>query len=275
MLEKGRRVLLARNGNLELSVRDSGAGMTPAQLNRLFKSAGVQFNANLLQGGGGTGLGLYISKGIMEQLGGTLSVDSEGLGKGTTFTLTLPMWLDANTATKNENVETPRVDESTRTVSTWKEDDGPLRILAVDDSISNLKLLKRLLEKRGHCVVGAENGQEALDIVKQATSDPFDMICIDHQMPVMDGPTAVEHMRAFGCDAFVVGVTGNVLPEDIALFKSKGANAVLAKPFRIQELEELQMEHSVVVRTQESITLDIEMGAVKKVEEGVEKVLSS
>merc|ERR1712119_74974 len=98
-------------------------------------------------------------------------------------------------------------------------------------------LLKRLLEKRGHVVISAENGQEALDMMKQ-TKNRFDLICIDHQMPVMDGPTAVEHMREMGCDAFIVGVTGNVLPEDIALFRSKGADAVLPKPFRIAELEE-------------------------------------
>mmetsp|Transcript_3851 Transcript_3851/g.8809 ORF Transcript_3851/g.8809 Transcript_3851/m.8809 type:complete len:358 (+) Transcript_3851:1824-2897(+) len=256
-LQNGSKVLAARYGYLELSVKDSGAGMTEAQLGKLFKSAGIQFNANALQGGGGTGLGLYISKGIMEQHGGTLSVDSKGLGTGTTFTLTLPMYLDAN-----EAAHIFARDDTERTFAVYEdeEDSGPLHILAVDDSISNLKLLKRLLEKRGHVVFGAENGQEAVEKVRQA-DEHFDIICIDNHMPVMDGPTAVKAMRDLGCDSFIVGITGNVLPEDIELFKSKGANAVLPKPFRIAELEQLQVEHSIVARTsQEQALVDIEMG---------------
>jgi two-component system, sensor histidine kinase len=264
-LHKGGHVLLARNGYLELSVKDSGAGMTKSQLDQLFKSAGVQFNANKLQGGGGTGLGLFISKGIMEQHGGTLTVDSDGLDMGTTFTMTVPMYLDANAAVLEKEssldhsvTEDIAFQDSSRVSLSWDEEEaGPLYVLAVDDSISNLKLMTRLLERRGHIVVGAENGQEALDKVKESDR-PFDVIAIDHQMPIMDGPTAVMEMRAIGCDSFIVGVTGNVLPDDVALFKSKGANAVLAKPFRIAELEQLQVEHSIVARAQHETSSKVE-----------------
>jgi signal transduction histidine kinase len=70
-----------------VSVTDTGAGMTPDQLTKLFRD-GVQFNVNTLQAGKGSGLGLYIAKGIVEQHGGTLTADFKGLGCGTSFTMT-------------------------------------------------------------------------------------------------------------------------------------------------------------------------------------------
>ena len=276
-LHKGGHVLLARNGHLELSVKDSGAGMTKTQLEKLFQSPGVQFNANKLQGGGGTGLGLYISKGIMEQHGGTLTANSEGLEKGTTFTLTIPMYMEANSVALPAK-RRPSLADSTGTLDQdhssssdiWlgaDEEEGAsssLYILAVDDSLSNLKLMKRLLERHGHTVVSAMDGQEALEAFNQSISEskPFDVICMDYQMPVKDGPTAVEEMRGLGCDSFIVGITGNVLPDDVAFFKSKGANAVLGKPFRIAELEQLQVEHSIVARSsrQKQSKIEIQMG---------------
>lgn len=268
-LQRGGHVLVARYGHLEVSVKDSGAGMTKAQLDKLFKSAGVQFNANALQGGGGTGLGLYISKGIMEQHGGTLSVDSKGLDMGTTFTLSLPMYLDANKAagtpasTPCNSLRSLQQEQTERTLPFEEEEARSLRILAVDDSITNLKLLVRLLQKRGHQVTSAGNGKLAVEMVRTSiqTNELFDVICIDNHMPGMDGPTAAMVMREMGCDSFIVGITGNVLPEDIELFKSKGANAVLPKPFRIAQLEELQVEHSIGARSaQEQAAVDIEMG---------------
>ena len=84
------KVVFQRDGYLEVSVKDSGVGMTDAQLRQLFHP-GVQFNANELQAGKGSGLGLYIAKGICERHGGSLAAESDGLGKGTTFTFTIPL----------------------------------------------------------------------------------------------------------------------------------------------------------------------------------------
>jgi CheY-like chemotaxis protein len=93
-----------------------------------------------------------------------------------------------------------------------------LHVLVVDDSVSNRKLLMRMLKNRGHTCEEACDGQEAVLLVKEA-STPFDSILLDYEMPVMDGPTACKQMRQMGCSCFVVGVTGNLMPEDIAYFK--------------------------------------------------------
>jgi signal transduction histidine kinase len=81
----------ARAGAMRITVVDDGAGLSPAQLNDICKE-GVQFNANTLQAGGGSGLGLFIGKGIVEQHGGTMRVSSEGLGVGSTFLIELPLF---------------------------------------------------------------------------------------------------------------------------------------------------------------------------------------
>merc|ERR1740130_45623 len=80
-----------KTGNLSFTIKDTGAGLSKPQLKKLFGS-GVQFDVNELQAGKGSGLGLYIAKGIVEQHGGQLTADSDGLGLGTTFTMTLPIY---------------------------------------------------------------------------------------------------------------------------------------------------------------------------------------
>ena len=87
-------------------------------------------------------------------------------------------------------------------------------------------------------------------------------------MPTMNGPTACQHIRRMGCDAFIVGITGNVLSEDVNYFKSCGANEVLPKPFNITDLEELWVEYGVGARAskvdntqQVSFTMDVDGGS--------------
>lgn len=72
---------------------------------------------------------------------------------------------------------------------------------------------------------------------------------LDHEMPVMDGPTACKQMRLMGCSSFVAGVTGNLLPEDLEYFMHCGANAVLPKPFKMASLEDLWVEYGVTAQT--------------------------
>jgi CheY-like chemotaxis protein len=93
----------------------------------------------------------------------------------------------------------------------------------------------------------AEDGAVALEMIRQAIEDnnPYDTILLDYEMPVMNGPIAAKEIRAMGCDVFIVGVTGNMLTEDVAYFRSCGANALLGKPFKIASLEELWSEYGV------------------------------
>lgn len=276
---------LRKAGRLQLSVQDTGAGMTSGQLDKLFAD-GVQFNTNELQAGGGTGLGLFISKGIAQKHGGKLWATSPGLGKGATFFLELPLYYERNTSTSDEPIERTLAvpGTSTRagsTVSSYTpttglksslhnslggggnhhhhfDDDQDLerdssrgqkkKILVVDDSDSNRKLLCRLLERQGHVCIPAENGQIAVDLVKASSDqqqDPFDTILLDYEMPVLNGPDTARALRAAGCPTLIAGVTGNVLPEDVENFRRCGANAVLPKPFRLEQLEQLWREYGI------------------------------
>eukprot|EP00549_Striatella_unipunctata_P007205 CAMPEP_0118677972 /NCGR_PEP_ID=MMETSP0800-20121206/2939_1 /TAXON_ID=210618 ORGANISM="Striatella unipunctata, Strain CCMP2910" /NCGR_SAMPLE_ID=MMETSP0800 /ASSEMBLY_ACC=CAM_ASM_000638 /LENGTH=863 /DNA_ID=CAMNT_0006573735 /DNA_START=141 /DNA_END=2732 /DNA_ORIENTATION=- len=243
VLRNNEEVSYTRSGSVEVSVRDSGPGMTEGQLGKLFRP-GVQFNVNELQAGKGSGLGLYIAKGIVEQHNGTLIATSEGLGRGSTFTLALPthhiaerssLHLNGNTNPNHKIKDSPAVESES------------LRILVVDDAASIRKLLSRLLEKRGRLCDQAEDGKVAVEKVKDSieNGDTYDAVLLDYEMPEMTGPEAAKRIRAMGSDVFIVGITGNLLPEDVAFFRSCGANAVLPKPLRIDDLEILLVEYGI------------------------------
>ena len=128
---------------------------------------------------------------------------------------------------------------------------SPLHVLVVDDVASNRRLLKRLVTNHGHNAEEAIDGQDAVEKVADAmhNGDPFDTILMDYEMPRMCGPEAAKFIReALHSDAFIVGVTGNVLAEDIEHFTSCGANAVLPKPIQMYRLEQLWMENDIWAR---------------------------
>ena len=240
-----------REGSIQISVKDSGAGLTEKQLLEIC-SEGVQFNANELQAGQGSGLGLFISKGIVEQHGGTLSVASAGLGKGVTFTVELPLYKASKcmsrSASSSKLTETDKIDIAARLAELG---DAALpvtdvrRTLVVDDSHFNRKMLVRLLTSRGFVCEQAENGEEAIKVYQDLCerNEPPDAILMDFEMPVMNGPTATKKLRELGCTCLIVGVTGNVLPEDVNYFKAQGADTVLAKPLVVETFEAMLSTH--------------------------------
>ncbi|KAL3910862.1 MAG: hypothetical protein SGILL_007521, partial [Bacillariaceae sp.] len=238
-----------RSGEVRIQVIDDGAGMSQDQLNALFQD-GVQFNVNQLQAGGGSGLGLYIAKGIVEQHGGHLFATSKGVGHGTTFELTLPFWKNSVSGEA-----TVGVDESTLSRSSQRPSVAsgrPLRVLVVDDVKSNRKLLRRLLENNGvHCKE-AENGEEAIEIMEQSLEegDPFDAVLLDYEMPVLNGPETAQRIRRDPrlSSVNIVGITGNVLPNDVQAFLKSGADDVLGKPIKIDALFASWMEAGLHVK---------------------------
>lgn len=236
-------------GDVEVSVKDTGAGMSEDQLAKLV-SDGVQFNVNKLQAGQGSGLGLYIAKGIVDQHSGTLTAASDGLGKGTTFKLTLPLYHVPAAIPENESIVdaeelAANIKRNNDANATSNVESSVMKVLVVDDAALNRKLLTRLVSSGGHLCDEACDGSDAVARVeaKLKDGDRYDTILLDFEMPVMNGPTAARHIRDLGCDSFIVGITGNVLPEDIAHFKANGANAVLPKPFHMTDLEELWVEY--------------------------------
>ena len=129
----------------------------------------------------------------------------------------------------------------------------PLSILVVDDALMNRKLLIRLLQSNGHSCGEAENGQALIDSIHfsffgssaEFKAAQYDCILVDYEMPVMNGPEACKAIREMGYTGFVVGVTGNLLPEDVGYFMDCGANAVLPKPFNYNDLKQLLVEHGL------------------------------
>jgi CheY-like chemotaxis protein len=192
----GEKVICARSGHIKVTVTDTGAGLSEEQLKQLF-SDGVQFNVNQLQAGHGSGLGLYIAKGIVEQHGGSLSVASKGLGLGSTFTITLPAYHipDSALPCSLEHLQAHKLIEakhhSSSTCESSLHHDGLLRTLVVDDAATNRKLLARLLERRGHSCKASQRWSEAVQkVMESLRTGTHTLLSMDYEMPVMDGPTA-------------------------------------------------------------------------------------
>ena len=244
-----------RAGSIEVRVKDSGVGLAKDQLQQLF-GEGVQFDANRLQHGGGSGLGLSIAKGIVEQHMGSIRAESEGHGHGTTFIVELPLHMyptmdstDVTSKSHFDSADSPSV-TTTTVAESEKSVDGclgprPKRILVAEDAASSRKMLVRLLERAGHSCVAVEDGQQAvlamsndLAIAKTDVSHtPICTLLMDFEMPIMTGPEATKAIREIGFNGTIIGVTGNVLQEDVDFFKDHGANEVFSKPISMDRLK--------------------------------------
>jgi CheY-like chemotaxis protein len=245
-----------------VSVTDTGPGLSPEQL-KLICSEGVQFNPNELQAGGGSGLGLWISQQIVDLHGGKMHISSAGLGHGATFEICLPL-LPASSYTPDPvGIEEGGVSSSTPPSRLIADFSRPKNVLVVDDTPSNRKMLGRILKVNQIKFDEAENGEICLNKVIAASSAqpppatatgdgppsssslpttcppvPYDLILLDYEMPVLNGPKTAQKLREMGYDMIIIGVTGNVLPEDRDYFLRHGVDAVLPKPVTIASLME-------------------------------------
>jgi len=278
---------------LRFEVRDTGTGISKENISKVFKEI-IQFSPGKLQNGGGSGLGLWISKNIIDLHGGQVFVSSEGEGLGSTFSFIIPFcsapsssdnaadnserdgsedekerdWIDSvrqesmsrdagysnyvvpvdeSVLTIRSNRADARVDEVISAPSSGRVDSThlSLHILVVDDSPSTRKMMCRGLKSRGYVnIEEAEHGAEAVKKVESAMTrgNTFDVILIDYQMPVVDGPTAAQHMRSIRFIGYIVGITGNALPSDTDFFMSQGADIVLTKPVVMDSLQVILQE---------------------------------
>ena len=240
----------SRESYIRVQVIDTGHGIAPQNLPKVFNEI-VQFNAGELQNGGGSGLGLWISKSIVEMHGGAVSVHSEGEGRGCTFTIELPIIRDHQSSSTNVDrlsvagVEHTWLNQGTKYETSVRSQDVAvdtsfLNILIVDDADLNRKMLSRLIGGRFKTVTEAEDGRRALEMVREAmglSGNVPDIILMDFIMPHMDGPTATREIRSLGYKGLIIGVTGNALPADTESFLTHGANRVLVKPLRVEVLD--------------------------------------
>jgi len=238
-----------RAGSILIRVKDDGVGMTGDQLKMLF-GEGVQFDAGKLQHGGGSGLGLHIARGMVEQHGGSIRAESEGLNKGTTFVIELPLYACPVECSREQDKSCAPTE-----TSSWNFGDvqRPRRILVAEDANSSRKMLIRLLERAGHSCIPATNGREAVTTMKKdgvaLTADPknhiaIDTVLMDFEMPILNGPTATREIREkLGFQGQIIGITGNVMTEDIEHFKESGVDEVFAKPLSMDTLRAYWVQH--------------------------------
>ncbi|QBX38187.1 response regulator [Brevundimonas sp. S30B] len=212
---RARRITERRVG-FEFEVRDSGAGIAPEDLDRLFQPF-TQVDASSTRRFGGTGLGLTIARRMANIMGGDIHVTS-ALGQGSTFTFTC----------EAEVVEWGRL-ETAEVIEAEIADGETLRVLVVEDHPVNRMILEAWLGSAGHAALTAENGQVA---VGMAVAERFDLIVMDVNMPVMDGLTATRLIRESGAnvDTPIVVLSASARTEDHQAGIDAGADAYLNKP---------------------------------------------
>ncbi|MEG4444285.1 PAS domain S-box protein [Microcoleus sp. AT9_B5] len=209
---------------LQFAVADTGVGIAAVELDTIF-DAFVQAQAGK-RSIGGTGLGLTISRKLLELMGGKISVSST-LGQGSSFTFTLPV-----SPISGVNV-TP--EENNRLVIGLAPNQPAHRILVVDDRAENRLLMVRLLTQLGLEVKEATNGQQAVQIWQQWQPD---LTWMDIRMPVLDGYEATKQIREMedGQNSIIIALTAQASQSDRALALAAGCNDYISKPFREQTL---------------------------------------
>ncbi len=207
------------------SVKDTGIGIDEDKIGTIFERFS-QADVSTTRRYGGTGLGLTISKKLVELLGGDLKVESSP-GKGSRFYFTLNLQR-ADKTKHNEN--------SMNDFNGSIKDIEKLNILVAEDNIFNQKYISALLKKKNISFKIVENGREALD---ELAKNSYDLILMDGQMPVMDGISAAKAIRKTDSDYFdipIIALTASALLDDRKKFMDAGMNDFIPKPVDQKEL---------------------------------------
>jgi len=222
------RRIADRRVAFDFSVTDSGTGIAPEDLQRLFKPF-TQVDASSTRRFGGTGLGLTIARRMANIMGGDIRVEST-LGQGSTFVLSV----------EADVVEWQPMQEAEAIDAEVGEGDS-LSVLVVEDHPVNRMILEAWLGSAGHTTVSAEDGQIAVDA---AASQVFDLIIMDVNMPVMDGLSATRLIRSAGMNAEtpIAVLSASARPEDHEAGLGAGADAYLNKPIDFAALAQLMQK---------------------------------
>eukprot|EP00597_Dinobryon_sp_UTEXLB2267_P005112 CAMPEP_0170071904 /NCGR_PEP_ID=MMETSP0019_2-20121128/9688_1 /TAXON_ID=98059 /ORGANISM="Dinobryon sp., Strain UTEXLB2267" /LENGTH=457 /DNA_ID=CAMNT_0010280633 /DNA_START=879 /DNA_END=2252 /DNA_ORIENTATION=+ len=224
-----------------VTVKDEGPGIAEEHQHKLFTNF-VQLNADQLQRGQGSGLGLSLCKQIVELHDGTVGLRSQP-GQGSEFYFSIPFQVlmpssHSRSSHHNATNALQQLVIPTAEATIMPNNNKERTILVVDDVESNRKMLTMLLRKEGVVSEVAENGQIALDMVL-SDMDKYSIVLMDNQMPAMNGVEATKRLRTGGYKNLIVGVTGNVLEDDVNEFLVAGANLVMFKPLKMAQLSTL------------------------------------
>ena len=205
---------------LEFVCRDTGIGMTEAFQKRIFEPF-AQEHAGSRTKFAGTGLGMPITKKLVEKMGGTISFESKE-GIGTTFLIRIPFRIDTDRKDRTE------AEEKTETSIQG------LHVLLTEDNELNMEIAEFVLQNEGTVVTKAWNGQEAVDIFRKSSPGEFDVILMDIMMPVMNGYEAAKMIRSLDREDAkvipIIAMTANAFIEDRMRAKEAGMDEHIAKP---------------------------------------------
>ena len=205
---------------LEFVCRDTGIGMAEAFQKRIFEPF-AQEHAGSRTKFAGTGLGMPITKKLVEKMGGTISFESKE-GTGTTFVIRIPFQIDADMKDRTET------EEKTETSI------HGLHVLLTEDNELNMEIAEFVLQNEGAVVTKAWNGQKAVDIFRKNRPGEFDAILMDIMMPVMNGYEAAKMIRSLDREDAkvipIIAMTANAFTEDKMRAKEAGMDEHIAKP---------------------------------------------
>lgn len=230
---------------LKIEIKDTGIGIKEEHQPKVFNSFS-QGDGSITRKFGGTGLGLNITKKIVEMMKGTIEFESQ-YGIGTTFKVILPLL--KSTCMQNEDTKEKIIEAETKGVG--------YNILVVEDDDINKKLAHRLLSRKGYGITLVSNGQEAVDTFE---SGRYDLILMDIQMPVMDGLTATQLIRKKDTkNVPIIALTAYAIKGDREKFLQQGMDGYISKPIDLDEFY---------------ATLDKHLKPKKQKEDGISNILS-
>jgi signal transduction histidine kinase/CheY-like chemotaxis protein len=226
-------------------IKDSGIGMTEEQIKKIFDPF-TQAETGTTRKYGGTGLGLTITKNIVELMGGKLSVESAvGIGSKFSFTLTFDS-IDA--------VEYKILDQK----KAFKEIEKPEfegEILLCEDNFMNQQVICEHLARVGLKTTVADNGKLGVEMVQKRMEKgekQFDLIFMDIQMPVMDGLEASAKILELGAGIPIVAMTANIMSSDLEIYRKSGMSGCVGKPFTSHELWQCLLQYLKPVSRQDA-----------------------
>jgi CheY-like chemotaxis protein len=233
--DQGEVALTVQRGSdaeeLTFALRDSGIGLSDEGKSRLFQSFS-QADSSTTRKYGGTGLGLVISKRLTELMGGTMSAESAGPGRGSTFRFSV----------RAPEAIAPQASKGNPALDPGLAERHPLRILLAEDNLVNQKLAIRLLAQMGYRADLARNGVEAVEAIER---QPYDLVLMDVLMPEMDGLEAarriVERWPA-GRRPRIVAMTANASQSDREMCLAAGMDDYVTKPIRVEALVDALMQ---------------------------------
>ena len=217
---------------IEFTCRDTGIGMTEAFQKKIFEPFAQEHTGSRTKFAG-TGLGMPITKKLVEKMGGTISFESKE-GAGTTFVIRVPFKID------------PDVDEHKVQKDIPEKSIEGLHILLVEDNELNMEIAEFMLRNEGADVTKAWNGRKAVEIFEKSRPDEFDVILIDIMMPVMNGYEAARMIRSMDREDAkvipIIAMTANAFTEDKLRAKEAGMNEHIAKPVDTKRLVKIICE---------------------------------